>query len=330
MSQDHFTYQRHRFDIIDRIVLGRKTYLVTRKLSGDLRRRLQAFDPHAGPRGQMRVVHLLPRAEETWQRVNVLQRLGQSNPELPQILEFHRRLEDIAIVQPWIEGHDLRWWIQNMRRSDQQRMGTPEAIRLCRGLAHALHHLHHRCHVVHADIKPANIILSTQSRRLVLIDFGSAWNAERTAIRSQGDGRSPLYAAPEILTGCTNVDFRADYFSMASVCYEILTQQVPYDGLGGGAGAPTYRSESDSLYVPPSKLSREATLLDARVWQAMDGLLGKALRIDRDARFANGHEWLEAWQSVHNLLQQPAPRSLLDKILFRLADWFDQRSQNTR
>ena len=78
----------------------------------------------------------------------MLQRLGQENPELPQILEYHRRGDDIAIVQPWIEGEDLRWWVHKMRDSDRQRLGTPEAIRLCRGLAHAVQHLHRWCQLL--------------------------------------------------------------------------------------------------------------------------------------------------------------------------------------
>ena len=44
---------------------------------------------------------------------------------------------------------------------------------------------------------------------------------------------------------------------MAAVCYETLTLQPPFDGLGGRAGLPPYVSERDSLYVPPSHLSRE-------------------------------------------------------------------------
>lgn len=330
MPKDHFYFKRQRYEVIDRIELGRKQYLVTRRLSTESRRRYLAFDPIAGPRGDWRVVQLMPRVEETWQRVNVLQRLGQENPELPQILEYHRCGDDIATVEPWIEGEDLRWWVRKMRDSQRQRLGTPEAIRLCRGLAHAVSHLHHHCKVTHADIKPANIILSSKTRRLTLIDFGSAWGIERTSQRQSGDGKSDQYAAPEILFDSRTVDFRADYFSLAVVCYELLTLQIPYDGLGGRAGSPQCRSETDSLYVPPSTISREASQLDRSIWQAIDALLGQALQVEPQRRFASGPEWLAAWDSLNDLIRRPPQHNPFDRLFLRVVDWFDQRAKRQR
>lgn len=330
LPPDHFYFKRQRYEVIDRIVLGRKNFLVIRRLSTESRRRYLVFDPVAGPHGALRVLQLLPRCDATWQRVGVLQRLGQENPELPQILEYHRLGDDIAIVQPWIEGEDLRWWVRKMRESHRQRLGTPEAIRLCRGLAHAVARLHRHGVVVHADIKPANIILSAKSRRLTLIDFGSAWGIEQTATRKNGDGKSDQYAAPEILADQPAVDFRADYFSLAAVCYELLTLQVPYDGLGGRAGSAQYRSERDSLYVPPSSISPEASRLDRTIWKAIDALLERALQLEPQNRFTGGPEWLAAWDSLNDLIQRPPPQSPLDRLLLRLVDWFDQRTSRPR
>lgn len=325
MPKDHFYFKRQRYEVIDQLVLGRKQYLVTRRLSAASRRRYLAFDPVAGPHGAFRIVQLLPRVQETWQRVGVLQRLGQENPELPQILEYHHCGDDIATVETWIEGNDLRWWIRKMRESHRQRLGAPDAIRLCRGLAHAVHHLHRRCNLVHADIKPANIILSPNTRRLALIDFGSAWGIEHTANRKPGDGKSDQYAAPEILFNFQSVDFRADYFSLAAVCYELLTLQVPYDGLGGRAGSTQCRTEADSLYVPPSTISREAARLDRTIWQAIDALLQRALKIEPDDRFDGGPEWLAAWDSLQELIRRPQQRGLVSRLVLGFVDWWDQR-----
>lgn len=326
VTRDHFYFKRRRYEVIDQLVLGRKSYWVTRRLSAASRRRYLAFDPVAGPHGALRVVQLLSRGDETWQRVSVLQRLGQENPELPQILEYHPHSDDIATVQPWIEGDDLRWWVRKMRESHRQRLGTPEAIRLVRGLAHAVSHLHRRCNVVHADIKPANIILSAKSRRLTLIDFGSAWGIEQTAVRKPGDGKSDQYAAPEILANQRAVDFRADFFSLATVCYELLTLQIPYDGLGGRAGLTSNQTKRDSMYVPPSTISPEATLLDQTIWQAIDETLGRALQLDPQRRFVNGQEWLAAWDSLNDRIQRPQPHRPMDRLLLRLVDWFDRRA----
>lgn len=327
MNRDHFYFKRRRYEVIDRLTLGRKKFLVTRQLSKADRRRYLAFDPIAGPHGALRIVQLLPRGEATWQRVAVLQRLGQENAELPQILEYHRHGEEIATVEPWLEGDDLHWWVRKMRESQRQRLGTPETIRLMRGLAHALHHVHRRCNVVHADIKPANIIVSSKTRRLTLIDFGSAWGIENTTRRQEGDGRSDQYAAPEILANQRAVDFRADYFSLGAVCYELLTLQVPYDGLGGRAGSISSVTERESLYVPPSTISPEASQLDRSLWQGIDDLLQRALQVDPDRRFATGQEWLVAWDSLNDLIRRPQQHSPVDRLFLRIVDWFDRRTR---
>ncbi|MBI1310096.1 protein kinase [bacterium] len=321
---DHFKFRKKRYDVIDRVVLGRKTYLFTKQLSSGPRRRYLAFDPVAGPGGALRIVQLMENSGDAWQRVGVLQRLSQHNPELPQILEFHRLKGEIGTVETWLEGNDLRWWIRKMRSSDRQRLGTPESLRLFRQLAHALHHLHRHCGVVHADIKPANIIVNNRSRRLALIDFGSAWNVERTNRRHHGDGRSDIYSAPEVLTNRTGVDFRADYFSLAAVCFETLALQPPYDGLGGRAGLPEYEDERGSLYVPPSELSREKDKLARFLWAAIDQLFAATLSLEPGDRPANGNDWLARWDAVVDQLQTKTSESLASRLLASVMNWMNR------
>lgn len=325
MAKDHFHFRKKRHNVIDRIVLGRKTYLLTRQLSSEPRRRFLAFDPIAGPGGALRVVQLMANSRDSWQRVGVLHRLSQRNSELPQILEFHRLRNEIGTVETWVDGKDLRWWIRKMRSSDRQRLGTPESLRLFRQLAHALHHVHRNCGVVHADIKPANIIVNNRTRRLSLIDFGSAWNVEKTNCRHAGDGKSDIYAAPEVLTDRAGVDFRADYFSLAAVCFETLTLQPPFDGLGGRAGLPEYESERDSLYMPPSKLSREKDVLSRQLWTAIDSQFARSLSLEPNSRPKNGNDWLAEWDALVAKTQAVPPASFTTRLLNSIVDWIQRR-----
>lgn len=327
LSKDHFHYRGQRYEVVDRVVLGRKQYLITRQLSARLRERFLAFDPIAGPKGALRILQFMPRSREMWNRVGVLQQLSKTSPELPQILEFHRRSDEIVIVQPWIEGRDVSWWIRQMRKEGRQRIGTPEAVRMFRGMAHALHRIHRRCNIVHADIKPANIIVSTEGRRLTLIDFGSAWQVEQTTSRNEGDGQSQHYAAPEILAGSTRVDFRADHFSLAAVCFEVLTLELPYDGLGGNAGQFANSGESESLYNPPSKLCPEADKIPKSAWKSIDDLFRKALQLDPDDRFTDSRQWLDAWNEVASVSRESPKLNAINQWIIRCLDWFS-RGQN--
>lgn len=326
LGKRHINFRNKRYDVLEERWIGRKKFSLLRRLSNGQRRRFLAFDRHAGSRGALRIVQFMPNTRESWQRTEVLQRLSQRNHELPQLLEFHRQKGEIVSVESWIEGKDLRWWIRKMRNSERSRLGAPESIRLFRQLAHALNHLHRRCGVIHADIKPANIIVNNRTRRFSLIDFGSSWGMERSSTRKAGDGRSEIYSAPEIILNRAGVNFRADYFSLAAVCYETLTLEPPFDGLGSSAALPKYEKQRDSLYVPPSQLSREKDILSREIWQAIDRLLQSSLSLEPSSRPLNGIDWLGQWDSVAGLIRPQAEKPKSLSIKSKLFSWlFDKR-----
>ncbi|MCA9034556.1 MAG: hypothetical protein KDA89_03145 [Planctomycetaceae bacterium] len=327
MPRDHFHYKRKRYEVIDRVTLGRKEFLISSQLSAGIRRRYLAFDQIGGPHGELRILQFLPNTRETWKRVRVLQEIAKRSPELPQIIEFHRCNNEIIIVQPWIEGNDLAWWIERLRRKERQRIGTPEALRLFRGLAHALRRIHREANSVHADIKPANIIVSPNSRRLMLIDYGSAWQVEETISRVEGDGQSEHYAAPEIVAGLKRVDFRADYFSLAAVCFEVITLELPYSGLGGNAGSFAAANDPESLYMPPSKLSRESEKLPRSTWKSIDTFFEQALKLNADGRFDKPHEWLEEWDQLAILARRPPQLSFINQWIVKCLGWMSRSQQ---
>jgi serine/threonine protein kinase len=179
-------YRGREYAVIERLRSGRRTWLAVARLGSAGRQCWQAYDPTSRA---MRAVHRLPGSRSTVQRLRVLQELNDGNPELPQVLEFHRDGDDVWVVLPWIEGCDLRTYLNNVRQRNMRRISAPEAVRLMRGLAHALAHLHRRKGIIHGDIKPSNLILTNRTR-LVLIDYGSAWTVERTTSRT-GDERDP-------------------------------------------------------------------------------------------------------------------------------------------
>ena len=325
MGKRHINFKNKRYEVLEEKWIGGKKYSLLRRLSNGKRRRFLAFDRLAGSRGALRIVQFMPNTRKSWQRTEVLHRLSQRNHELPQLIEFHRLKGEIVSVESWIEGKDLRWWIRKMRNSERTRLGAPESIRLFRQLAHALNHLHRRCGVIHADIKPANIIVNNRSRRFSLIDFGSSWGMERSNTRKAGDGRSAIYSAPEVLLNRPGVNFRADYFSLAAVCYETLTLEPPYDGMGSRAALPKYEKQRDSLYVPPSELSRERKILSRDIWQAIDRLMQSSLSLEPSSRPLNGIDWLEQWDSVVGLIKPQTKKPKRFSIKSKLVSWFFEK-----
>jgi serine/threonine protein kinase len=80
----------------------------------------------------------------------------------------------------------------------------------------------HKARIAHLDVKPANVVLRSESGNAVLVDFGLAGRRVRT-----GCG-SPHYAAAEVWDDNTNgMDpFPADVYAAACVAFEVLTNCV--------------------------------------------------------------------------------------------------------
>ena len=84
----------------------------------------------------------------------------------------------VYIVSNYLEGTDLRSWMQDHRASWQ------DATRIAIAVLDALGHAHER-RVIHRDVKPANIIL-TAGRTPVLVDFGLALSEEQAGRGREG------------------------------------------------------------------------------------------------------------------------------------------------
>ena len=75
-----------------------------------------------------------------------------------------------------------------------------------------------KCNILHADIKPDNILVNESKSVLKLCDFGSASDAKDAEITPYLVSR--FYRAPEIILGC-NYDYAIDLWSVAVSMYEV-------------------------------------------------------------------------------------------------------------
>jgi hypothetical protein len=129
------------------------------------------------------------------------------------------------------------------------------AARLVETLARAMAEAHRRG-VVHRDLKPGNILLTSEGAPKVA-DFGLAklLNVESGLTRTDSILGSPSYMAPEQAEGKTKeVGPAADIYALGAILYELLTGRPPFRG---ATVLDTLQQVKTAEPVPPSRLVPE-------------------------------------------------------------------------
>ena len=112
----------------------------------------------------------------------------------------------------------------------RKRPGITHAIEIARRVVEALADVH-RLDIVHKNISPASIWMNPETGELKLIDFSIASTVAREVPRRNDPSLAGnlLYMAPE-QTGRMNrvVDYRADFYGVGAVLYELLTGKPPF------------------------------------------------------------------------------------------------------
>jgi serine/threonine protein kinase/tetratricopeptide (TPR) repeat protein len=147
------------------------------------------------------------------------------------------------------------------------------ATQICAGLAAA-----HEAGVIHRDLKPDNVLIETGTDRAVITDFGIARSGDDASVTQVGAiVGTPRYMSPEQLAG-TEVDARADVFSLGVMLFEMATGSRPWSGDNPISVAVAQATSAPRPFVSSTTPPAYAVLV------------GQCLAIDRDRRPATAAE----------------------------------------
>lgn len=198
------------------------------------------------------------------------------------------------IVMEYVDGVTLRDIVHG-----EGPMPTRRAIEVIADACQALN-FSHQHGIIHRDVKPANIMIST-TNAVKVMDFGIA--------RALADGNSVTqtaavigtaqYLSPEQARG-EAVDARSDVYSLGCVLYEILTGEPPF--VGDSPVAVAYQHVREDP-VPPSQRHED-------IAPELDAVVLKALAKNPDNRYQTAAEMRNDLVRVHNGEAPEAPKVL--------------------
>lgn len=179
------------------------------------------------------------------------------------------------IVMEYVEGRLLKDIIADGP------LPIAEAARIAEGILTALEYSH-RAGVVHRDIKPGNVMV-TSSGQVKVMDFGIARaisDSAATVAQTSSILGTAQYFSPEQARGET-VDARTDLYASGVVLFEMLTGRAPFQGESAVAVAYQHVSEA-----PPTPSS-----INPQISPAMDAVVLHAMAKDRFERFQTASEF---------------------------------------
>jgi tetratricopeptide (TPR) repeat protein len=205
--------------------------------------------------------------------------LAQLNhPNIVTVFDFGQRGAEYFMALEVVQGRTLEEIMSGVGGPMPLGQVIDIAIEVCSGLAFA-----HERRVIHRDIKPANIFLLDDGR-VKIMDFGLARVVRELSIKKTMISGTPLYMSPEQIRG-TDLDFRADLYSLGCMVYEMLCGTPPFY-----QGEILYHHSHTMPDPPTSRLPSLPPDVDA--------VLMRCLEKDKEARYSSVAEFAQALKGL--------------------------------
>jgi non-specific serine/threonine protein kinase/serine/threonine-protein kinase len=212
---------------------------------------------------------------------NEMQILADLNhPHIARLLDGGQTAEHVPyLVMEYVEGRPIDLFCDESSLSIEERLKL--FMRVCAGVQYAHQHL-----VIHRDIKPGNILVTTEGEPK-LVDFGIAKLLDRESSDATATAMPFMtagYASPEQVRGVP-VSTATDIYSLGVVLYELLTGRRPY------------RLKSDVAHEVAHAICEEEpqrpSATRKRLHSDLDNIVLMAMRKEPQRRYATVEQFAE-------------------------------------
>jgi serine/threonine-protein kinase len=169
-----------------------------------------------------------------------------------------------------VDGVTLRDMIDVKGLLDE-RTAIDITVQVARALGHAAKH-----QLVHRDVKPSNIMI-TREGVAKLCDLGLAKRIDQATGDEGMILGSPYYISPEQIEGRSDIDTRADIYSLGATLFHLLTNRPPFKG----------RTPEDVCLKHLSEPMPDPSVLSSSVTQRITPVVFKMMAKDRRYRYKN-------------------------------------------
>ena len=175
-----------------------------------------------------------------------------SHPNIVRVFDVDSDQHHHFIVMEFLDGESLE---QVIKRYKPKGLPLKSACNLLQQIAQALNYAH-QIGIVHADLKPANIMVN-RAGVVKVLDFGVSqtlqlnhdiYAAEQQSQTAPLSGYTPAYASPQLLAGNTPC-VADDLFSFACLSYELLTSKHPFERLPADKAAAQNKQATKPAHI---------------------------------------------------------------------------------
>ena len=222
------------------------------------------------------------------------------HPALPRVSDHFIDGSGQFLVMEYIDGEDLSLTMEHEGKT----FPVKDVLNWADQLLDALEYLHSQeIPVIHRDIKPQNLKLTTRGQ-IILLDFGLAkgnpTNPESNTAAKSVFGYSRNYASLEQIQG-TGTDPRSDLYSLAATLYHLLTGVPPADAL---TRAMNVLSDKEDPLIAVNVINAEIPAPIAEV-------LHKAMALNANQRPASAGEMRQMLRESVDLVKDDA-KTMID------------------